>query len=127
MAAASLDILVEQGATFTRLLTFQDSQGNQIDLTGNLYRAEIKQNVTDTIVVASFAFQILDQTDPTTKGQVIWSMDATTTMGIALRKQGNPARQVQAFCYDIEVTYPSAAVDRILQGLCNVSPEVTVS
>ena len=47
MAAAKLDIYIEQGATFTLGLVWKDANTDPIDLTGYTARMQLRSNVAE--------------------------------------------------------------------------------
>lgn len=129
MAAAKLDIYIEQGATFSLTVTFRappvppSLTGVPINLTGYTYRGKIRKRLSDTQVIVDLTCTILDQT--TNTGQVTFSLTAAQTAAIALKPQKTATRVPEPFAYDIEVVYPNSTVDRVLEGVANISPEVT--
>jgi hypothetical protein len=113
MAAGSLDILIEQGATFIRTITVTDSNDEAVDLTGASARGKIRPSYdSDTFV--SFDMTITDDEG----GIVEWLMDAETTSDLDI------TRTVK-WVYDVEIEYADGRVDRILQGKATLSPEAT--
>jgi hypothetical protein len=126
MAAAVLNFNIEQGSTFFRKLTFKDTAmptPNLINLTGNSYAGKLRKTATSETVVAIITCTVLDQ--GTNEGEMTIEMSPTVTAAIPIRCQAKNPRTTQDFAYDIEVTYPSGKVERILQGVFNVSPEAT--
>lgn len=113
MPAGELDIIIEQGATFSQSIVYKDSAGDAIDLTSvSLVRGQVRQTYKSE---TSYAFT-LAVTDAAA-GEISWTMPATTTAQIE-------PYNTQWF-YDIEVVYSSGVVERILQGRATISPEVT--
>lgn len=124
MAAATLDLLIEQGATFTRGLTFRDGAGALINLTGYTLRGQIRESLPSTTIIASFTTTIANQT--TNEGEASFSLTATETAGLPLSVTSTgQARKSSFYVYDLEAVKPDNTVDRILQGKVEVSPEVT--
>lgn len=124
MAAAQLDILIEQGSTFFYELTFKDDTNALIDLTGYTFAAELRATISSPTVIDNFTCVVRNQT--TNKGQMYFTLTATQTKAIVLKQQTTATRITQAFCYDLNMTLADAVtVDRVLQGVANVSPEVT--
>jgi hypothetical protein len=124
MSAGTYDILIEQGATFSVVLSLKDENFVALDLTGLTFRGYIKKSFTDVNAAAQFSFNILNQTDPETKGKVEVSLSATQTAAIATSASGT-SRVITVMVYDIESETPSGTVVRWLQGEAKVSPEVT--
>jgi len=123
MAAANLDILIEQGATFSRTLTIEDSNGAPIDLTGWTFVGKIRALQEDSSAIGTFSFTILNQV--TNKGQVTWSMSATNTLALPAVVTKSYQRVNYYSLYDINATHADGSVERILQGTCQISPEVS--
>jgi len=113
--AATANLYIEQGATFTSDVTVRDNAGEAYDLTGYnasakmaLGYASTRTRVTITTSVAS---------DPTT-GVVTLSLTPTETSSLEA-----PARYV----YDVELLKASDnSVIRVIQGIITVSPNVTI-
>jgi len=123
MSAATLDILIEEGASFSRTLIFKDANAALVDLTGQTFTGKIKKNVTDTDAVATFTCTVLNQV--TNKGEVTIELTAAQTAAIDVQPQTVQARTIEKFCYDLQRTLVSGAIERVLQGVVNVSPSVT--
>lgn len=121
MAAAVVDLYIEQGATFTRTLTLTGpaSAYTPVDLTGYTARGMIKSTAQDTSAVASFTCTI---DDPTT-GKITLLLDAETTASISAL--GNRYSSYTKYTYDVEIESADGLVYRILNGKISVSPEVT--
>lgn len=129
MNPGKLNLTVIQGADFTMPLKFTAppippaTSGLPINLTGSTFRGKIKKNISDTISIVSFTFAIADQT--TNEGEVTVSLTAAQTAAIVLKPQRGQERVFENFVYDIEQIYPSGKIDRILEGVVAISPEVT--
>lgn len=123
MSAASLILNIDQGSTFKRKLIFRDSNNVLVDLTGQVFTGKIKKNVTDTLEVASFSFTVLNQT--TNLGEVTFELSDEASSAIVLKTQKGAKRTPEEFAYDIERAFPNGEVERILQGIVKISPEVT--
>lgn len=125
MAAGTHDILIEQGASFYEKLIFKTNASPPvpIDLTGNTFAGKVRRNIGDSEVIATFTCTVLDQT--TNTGEVEITLTAVQTAAIPVRPQSSADRTTENFCYDYERTLPSGTIERVLQGLAKVSPEVT--
>jgi hypothetical protein len=120
MPAAKHRIVIEQGATFSMELTLKDADGAVIDLTGCAGRGQLRATPTATAKLADF-----DVTFPTpATGQVLVEMAANVTKDISVEAT-NADREPTLCAYDIEIVYPSGRVDRIMEGVAAISPEVT--
>lgn len=113
MAAAKYNLYVEQGTTFSKTITWKDSVGNPIDLTGYSAELQIRASVESTTTFLSL----------------------TSTAGITLQPAGlisiliTPAQtrtiNARKGIYDLELTAPGGTVRRLLEGKVTFSPEVT--
>jgi hypothetical protein len=112
MAAGIYDIVIEQGATFSKQLVLKNADNSPRDLTGlDLVRGQIRKSYTDSTFYA-FAFSVTDN-------EITWTMPAETTATIA-------STQANTFyVYDVELVFLGGTVERLLQGKARVSPEVT--
>lgn len=122
MAAAKLDIYIEQGSTFKRTLKFKMADGvTPLDISGNTFRGQIRQGISDAAIVASFTCTITNGPG----GEVDITLTAAQTSAIELKPQKSPYREPQDFSYDVERVLPDTTVERVLEGLAKISPEVT--
>jgi hypothetical protein len=124
MAAGTYDILIEQGATFSIILSLKDENFVAIDLTGLTFRGYVKKAFTDVTTEAQFTFQILDQTEDETKGKVKVSLTPAQTAAMTTNATGTN-RTITTMVYDIESQSIAGEVTRWLQGEAKISPEVT--
>lgn len=120
MSAAIHDIVIEQGATFTRQITMKQSNGDPMDLTGYTGRAMIRKRYSSATPTAEFTVTIAD--DPLT-GVIILSLSATDTAAIPAGESVDSSES--QYVWDFELEAPNGNVDRILQGTCQISPEAT--
>lgn len=114
MAAANLDIVIEQGATFRHTLLVKQG-GEPFDLTSYSARMQIRKTY-------SSVDPILDLTEDNGRivitpeeGKIELFIDAEDTADLAF-KDG---------VYDLEIESAGGEVTRILQGFASLSLEVT--
>jgi hypothetical protein len=122
--AATHDISIDQGASFSMYLTIKDEANEKIDLSGHVFRGKIKKDLSDTTTQANFTFSILNQGNESTKGMVEIILTSEVTASIQTNARGT-SRNVIKMIYDIESVSPSGFVTRWVQGLALISPEVT--
>lgn len=122
MAAAKLDLYIEQGAKFYRTVTFKVNNV-AVNITGWTFRGQIRTSQTSADIVASFSFAIRDQVLYT--GQVEITLSDVVTSAIPVPSTSRYTRKTSKYIYDIEVINTSGVVDRMLEGTVEVSPEVT--
>lgn len=124
MAAASLDLYLEQGATFRRVLTFKDKNGVLQDLTGYVFTGQIRKTANDATLLASMVCTVLNQV--TNKGEVEILISAGNTSLIPVAKSKTAIKEPIDYAYDIERLAPDTITKvRIIEGIMKVSPEVT--
>lgn len=121
MSAGKLDLSIEQGATFKRKLIFTSATNVPIDLTGDSFAGQIRSSASNPTIIISFTCTI---TNPTA-GEVEITLTATETSSIPVRASTSPEKESTTYAYDIERTLAGGSKQRVLEGLANVSPEVT--
>jgi hypothetical protein len=116
MAAGTYNFMIEQGATFKRVLTWTDQGGNPVPLAGKHARMQIRGDQTSDTVILELSTEDghIQLNDP---GQIVWFIGADLTATLDF-KQG---------VYDFEVYDPLdlTIVERVLQGKVALSKEVT--
>ena len=122
--AAEYDISIDQGASFSMFLTIKDQNGEKIDISDYIFRGKIKKDFNDSVHQAIFSFNILNQSNESTKGMVEVTLNSADTSSIQTNAKGT-SRNVVKMIYDIESESPSGFVTRWIQGLALISPEVT--
>lgn len=111
MAAGIYNFTLEQGATFTRQITWQDSAGAGIDITNYTLAGKIRRRASDQNELISFTLTKVTAAS----GIFTFSLTATQTATLPAGVE---------CVYDIEATTGST-VYRVLQGTCTISAEVT--
>lgn len=114
--AAQYDLVIDQGATFTRTFVYKDDDGNVIDLTDYEARMQIRAHPTSVQYVYSTTTDGGDLTITAGEGKVALEIPDDTT-------QAFPAPFVGA--YDIEIESPDGVVTRLVEGSVRVTPNVT--
>lgn len=108
--AGSLDLEIEQGATFSRTITIKDATDTAIDISSDSFAGQVRSRPQSSVVEANFTFTITDGA----AGEVTATISATDTA----------AMNTGDFVYDIEWTSGST-VTRLLSGAAVVTPEIT--
>ena len=112
--AATANLRIEQGATFSSDVTVKDTNGNAFDLTGYTAAAKMAKGYASTRTRTTISTAIAS--DATT-GVITISLTADQTSALDA-----PARYV----YDVEITKTSdSTVTRVIEGIITVSPNVT--
>lgn len=112
MPAASANLLIDQGATFSATLKIVANTNVPIDLTGYTARASVRKNYSDDDALADFTVTIQS---PATDGVLVMGLTATETAALSAVNG----------VYDVEIVSGSGVVTRVLQGKATISPEAT--
>lgn len=113
MLAGQLDLVIEQGATFTLSLFYQDDTGAPVDITGRTARMQLRSAVDSAVLVLPLTTENSRITIDGPRGLIALSIAATDTAGLS-----------GSGVYDLELVN-GAQVERIMQGAYTISPEVT--
>ena len=114
MPAGIYNIPAEQGATFTRVLTWRDENDALIDLTAYTARMQVRADYASTTTVLSL----------TTENGKITLGGAAGTITLLVSAADMAAVSGASFVYDLELVN-GATVTRLVQGNFAVNAEVT--
>ena len=115
MTAVTYDIVIEQGATFTFNLTWKDSLGAPINLSGYTARMQVRKSVKDTAKML----------DLTVANGAITLGGALGTIAIVASATLTSAMDSVKGVYDIEVESATGVVTRLAEGEVTIKLEVT--
>lgn len=110
-----LDIVVEQGATFDVTLTWKDSAGDPIDITGYSARMDIRANIDEDTAIHSMT---------SANGDIVLG-DAAGTIQLLITAADTEAFDFQTAVYDLELISGAGAVTRLIKGCIELDKEVT--
>ena len=108
---AKANLIIDQGADFSKELTVTDDDGDVINLTGYTAAGQIRKHYssnTATNFTCTFA------SDRTT-GKITISLGRSLSQALAYGR----------YVYDIEITNSSDKTTRLLEGIATITPEVT--
>ena len=113
--AGIYNIIADQGSTFTRQLTWEDSAGSAVNLTGYTARMDVRTSI-DAAGAATLSLT-------TGNGRIVLGGTAGT---IALSAEGTATAAVAAgdYVYDLELVSGST-ITRLVQGTFTLRGEVT--
>jgi hypothetical protein len=116
MAAGKKNIIVEKGATFKMVLTWNDSNNVPVNLTGYTARMQVRKTVNDSV-------KLLDLT--TENGAIVLggALGTITITGLATDTAAI-ASGIKSGVYDLELV-SGAVVTRLLEGTVEIRDEVT--
>lgn len=108
--ATVTNLIIDQGTTYSTNFTVRDSSGNARDLAEYDARSQLRRSYYASTSVAFTA----NVTSPA-NGIVTISLTDAQTANL------KPGRYV----YDVEIVSPSSTVERIVEGIITIAPEVT--
>ena len=111
MSAGTYNFTIEQGTTFSRVLTLQENS-SAMNLTGYSVASQMRSTHDSSTVVATFTGSVTNASS----GQITLSLTNSQTSAI----------EEAIYVYDVEITSGAGAVTRILEGNITVTPEVTL-
>lgn len=104
-----LNLVVDQGSSFSTTLNLTDDDGGVINLTGYTAAGQLRKHYTSS---NSVSFTI---TLGGANGTVTLAMSSNTTANIAAGR----------YVYDVELTDDVGSVSRLFEGIVTVTPQVT--
>lgn len=104
-----LNLVVDQGSSFSTTLNLTDDDGGVINLTGYTAAGQLRKHYTSS---NSVSFTI---TLGGANGTVTLAMSSNTTANIAAGR----------YVYDVELTDNTGLVSRLFEGIVTVTPQVT--
>ena len=119
MAAGIYNFTIEQGATFTRIFKYKDSNGDPIDLSEGVLNMQIRETVgsADPVIGGTFGlgsgFTISIPTGESTKNQ----------FSLIIPASSSSLYSFTSAVYDIELVQ-GGETTRLLQGKIKISKEV---
>jgi hypothetical protein len=113
--AGIYNIIADQGSTFSRQLTWNDSTGSPVNLTGYTARMDVRSSI-DAVGAATLSLT-------TENGRIVLGGSAGT---INLSAEATATQAVEAgnYVYDLELVSGST-VTRLVQGSFTLRGEVT--
>ena len=114
MPAGNYNIVCDQGATFSRVLTWKQSNGTPVNLTGYTARMQVRDHYASSSSVLTL----------TTENGGITLGGAAGTITLAATATATAALTADTYVYDLELV-DGATVTRLVQGQFTVNPEVT--
>ena len=114
MSATTYDILIEQGATFSQLVTYKES-GVAVNLTGYTARMQVRSTLESATTVVELT---------TANGRIALG-GAAGTITLTISATDTAALTAGRGVYDLELVSGSGIVTRLLQGVATISRNVT--
>lgn len=118
--AAVYTIRIKQGETFNQTFRWMQSDGETpVNLTGYTGRCQIRNGAFNQGVIKNVPVTVLDAVN----GRFALNLTATETSSIPTT--GADYRNLERYPYDVEFTALNGTVYRVLNGIVEISPEVT--
>lgn len=117
MSAAEHNVTIDQGETWTKQVTWQDSNGDPYDLSTYTARMMIRHNYADKD--KKLPLVTLTDSDGITLGA------GTNNVVIVIEDSITENIPGGTYYYDLELISPSQEVSKLLRGKAIVLPEVT--
>lgn len=106
--ATKVNLVVDQGSTFSTSITFNDENGNTINFSTYSGAAQLRKHYSSSNAT-SFGVSL------TSNGIVTLSLTANQTGNLVAGR----------YVYDLEVTDASNVISRLIEGIVTVTPNVT--
>lgn len=116
---AQLDILVRQGATFRTLIRVRDAAQSPVNLSGYIFRGQVRKRYDSADVAASFICVVEDSIN----GVLRIELEAESTAALLAGENENVAESL--YQWDLEAEHSSGFVMPYLYGAVKVFREVT--
>jgi hypothetical protein len=127
MAAGKYSFTLEQGSTFERQLTYQDSNGVPIDLTGYSARMQIRPSPGSPTLYLTLSSSLRpDGTGLNMNGLTGVNPTTSGTIGIVISAATSSLLTFDEAAYDLEI-YSASYASRIIEGRVKLSKEVTIN
>ena len=114
MAATTYDILIEQGATYSQVITYKES-GVAVNLTGYTARMQVRSTLESASTIVELT---------TANGRIALG-GAAGTITLTISATDTAALTAGRGVYDLELVSGSGIVTRLLQGVATISRNVT--
>lgn len=106
--ATKVNLVIDQGTTFSTSVTFNSEDGTPVNFTNYSGAAQIRKHYTSSNSV-SFSVSL------TNTGVVTLALTANQTSNLVAGR----------YVYDLEVTDSANVISRLIEGIVTVTPNVT--
>lgn len=106
--ATKVNLVVDQGTTFSTSITFNDENGNTINFSTYSGSAQMRKHYTSS-------------------NSTVFTVSLTSNGVVTLQLTANQTGNLVAgrYVYDLEVTDSSNQISRLIEGIVTVTPNVT--
>lgn len=116
MPAANYNLTIEQGATWSQVIQYQNSTGGNIPLSNHTIRMQARTSPSSNVTILDLS---------TVSGNITVISIANGTFALQLEAAQTTNLTAGSYVYDLEIVKPDTTVDRVLAGNLIVTPEVT--
>lgn len=120
-----LDIEIYQGANFLLPITVYGDDGEPYSIAGATIRGRVKNDINDLTAAAIFTFVGTVTDGPNGEGTL--TLSAAITAAWPAPAQAAKKRAPTKYLWDCEIEFADGYVQRLLQGLAFVHPEVSTA
>jgi hypothetical protein len=106
------NLFVDAGSTYSNTITVSASNGQPLNLTGYSVASQMRKSYGSS-TVHSFTASILDAPAGKVRLQLTDEQSAAIPAG--------------RWLYDVEISSPSGAVTRVVEGIVTVTPQITLT
>lgn len=107
--------VIDQGATWQRVVIYNDSNGDPVNITNNTAAMQLRTSPMANTAVLTLSTQNGGITIVGNQGKLTITATATQTSNL----------KPQKYTYDLELYSPGGIVTRLMQGTILVNPETT--
>jgi hypothetical protein len=104
------NLFVDAGTTYSNIITVAATTGQPLDLTNYTVKSQMRKSYS-----SSTAYNFTTSVYDPTAGKVRLQLDPTQSEAIP------PGR----WLYDVEITSPTGAKTRVVEGIVTVTPQIT--
>tara|TARA_B100000963_G_C22573892_1_gene647436 strand:+ start:748 stop:1098 length:351 start_codon:yes stop_codon:yes gene_type:complete len=115
MTAGNFSLTIEQGATFSLVITYKDSAGSAINLTGFTARMSLRTFIEDSSAILTL----------TTENGRIALGGGAGTVTLTVSASDTAALTAGNGVYDLELISSGGVVTRLIEGSYSIVREVT--
>lgn len=108
--ASIANLYIDQGSTYSNIITVASSTGSALDLTGYTVASQMRKSYSSSTSYA-FTASVYDAAN----GKVRLQLSAATSSSI-------PAGR---WLYDVEITSTSGSKTRVVEGIVTITPQIT--
>mgnify|MGYP006268826477 CR=1 FL=1 len=121
MSVQHANFNVDQGSDFKLYIQLLDKDDQPVDATNAVIIGQIRKTASTKHVSAEFAIEPIDPSI----GTFFLKLNGNESSKLHCTPSYFAERTNTEYSYDVEVHFPNGEINRIMQGILYVSPEVT--